>query len=171
VFSISHTNFDECLALCLELFIKHSVKHTLLSAALDIEWHSTKIVSAKSQTLGIRRISIKTSLPRAHYTVKMGSRQSDVSCRRQLMSVNFAKCPKDTLGKITSLSSVVVLTVSKEGPFAECHPELSPKGLAKGPARAFFAKCQASRHSAKGASLPSFSEHTRQSLCLHHLLS
>jgi hypothetical protein len=168
VFSISHTNFDECLALFLELFIRHSVKHSLPSATLDIEWHSTKIVSAKSQTLGIRRISAKSSLPRAEYTTKMGSRQSDVSCRRQLMSVNF---PRETLVKITYLSSVVVLALSKEVPFAECQPKLSVKELAKGTARAFFAECQTSKRSANGASLPSVGEHTRQSLHLRHLLS
>jgi hypothetical protein len=47
-------SFAECLALCREQFIGHSVKYTLSSATLSIERHSAKRVFAESQTFESR---------------------------------------------------------------------------------------------------------------------
>lgn len=74
--------FVECLAIYRELFIGYSTKHTLPSVALGIERHSAKRVSVEGQTRGIKRLSMNTSLPRAKYSAKKGSRQSVVTYRR-----------------------------------------------------------------------------------------
>jgi hypothetical protein len=51
------------------------------------------------------------------------------------------------------LPSVRPAGTGKEGAFAEFLTKLSAKGLTKGSTGAFFAECQASRHSVKEASV------------------
>jgi hypothetical protein len=71
--------FVECPTLCQELFIGHSANYSLLSVALGIERLSAKRVSVESQTLDIKRLSAKTSLPRAQYSAKrdLGKRRKN----------------------------------------------------------------------------------------------
>jgi hypothetical protein len=91
--TLSKTSFIEC----------HSRRKTTLAQTLF----------AKSQTLGIHRRSTKKSLPNVKHSAKCNPWKRVVISRLHLTAVNYAECQVLTLGKITSLASVLYQTVRK----------------------------------------------------------
>jgi uncharacterized lipoprotein YbaY len=67
--------FAECLVLCRVLFVGHSAKKPLPSAALGKVLLSVTTTFAESRTLGTGIYSAKISLPSATHSAKSGSRQ------------------------------------------------------------------------------------------------
>jgi hypothetical protein len=71
---LAHTTgirvFAECRRLCRVLFIGHSAKTRLPSAALGKVQHSVKILFTECRTLGTAKHSTKTVLPRVKHSAK-----------------------------------------------------------------------------------------------------
>jgi hypothetical protein len=63
--------FTECRRLCRVLFIGHSTKKTLPSAALGKVLRSVKSLFTECTTLGTAKHSAKTALPRVEHSAKM----------------------------------------------------------------------------------------------------
>jgi hypothetical protein len=113
--------FVECSALCRVLFVRHSAKKPLPSAALSEVLLSVTTTFAKSSTLGTGIHSAKISLPSAKHSAKGDSRQRAVSCHLKLTTVTFAESRVLALGKESSLPSVPRLTLGRAS-FTECLP-------------------------------------------------
>jgi hypothetical protein len=69
------------LALCRVLFIGHSTKKSLSSAALDKVMLPVMTTFTESRTISTQRHSAKTSLPSAKHSAKTDARQRAVSSR------------------------------------------------------------------------------------------
>jgi hypothetical protein len=63
--------FAECRRLCRVLFIGHSAKKTLPSAALGKDLRSVKVLFTECGTIGTARHSAKIDLPRVKHSAKM----------------------------------------------------------------------------------------------------
>jgi hypothetical protein len=86
------------------LFIGHSAKKNLTSAALGKVLRSVKSLFTECRTLGTEKHSAKTALPSGKHSAK----------GRQRLSA-FAEGRKPALGKADSLPSAKYLALGKEG--------------------------------------------------------
>jgi hypothetical protein len=88
--------FAECRRLCRVLFIGHSAKKTLPSAALGIVLRSIKSLFSECRTLGTEKHSAKTALPSGKHSAKMalskGPSAFVVGRKPALGKAVFAEC-------------------------------------------------------------------------------
>jgi hypothetical protein len=101
--------------LCRVLFIGHSVKTTLLSAALGKVLRSVKSLFTECRTLGTDKHSAKTALPSGKHSAKMALGKGPSAAVYSWQPSAFAEGRKLTLGKAYSLPSVKYLALGKEG--------------------------------------------------------
>jgi hypothetical protein len=109
-----------CSALCRVLFVGHSAKKHLLSAALGKVLFSVTNSFAESRTLGKELHSTKISLSSAKHSAKAALGKGPSAAIYNWRPLAFAERRALSLGKEASLPSVNRLTLGKKC-FAECH--------------------------------------------------
>jgi hypothetical protein len=84
--------FAECRRLCRVLFIGHSAKTPLSSAALGKVLHSVKIWFTECRILGTAKHSAKTALPRVKHSAKMALGKGPLAAVYSWRPSVFAEC-------------------------------------------------------------------------------
>jgi hypothetical protein len=84
--------FAECRWLCRVLFIGHSAKPTLPSAALSKVLRSVKILFTECGTLGTPQHSAKTALPRVRHSTKRALGKGPLAAVYSWRPSVFAEC-------------------------------------------------------------------------------
>jgi hypothetical protein len=107
-------DFAECRRLCRVLYIGHSAKKTLPSAALGKVLRSVKSLFTECRTLGTAKHSAKTALPRVKHSAKMALGKGPLATVYSWRSLVFAEGRKPALGKVFSLPSVKYLALGKK---------------------------------------------------------
>jgi hypothetical protein len=102
--------FAECRRLCWVLFIGHSAKTTLPSAALGKVLRSIKILFTECRTLGTAKHSAKTALPRVKHSTKMALGKGSLAAVYSWRPLVFAECQifgtrQRTLCRVSSLDT------------------------------------------------------------------
>jgi hypothetical protein len=102
--------FVECRRLCRVLFIEHSAKTTLPSAALGKVLRSVKILFTECRTLGTAKHSTKTALPRVKHSAKMALGKGPLAAVYSWRPSVFAECQilgtrQRTLCRVSSLDT------------------------------------------------------------------
>jgi hypothetical protein len=112
--------FTECSVLCRVLFVGHSVKKPLPSAALGKVLLSVTNEFTESRTLGTELHSANISLPSAKHSTKAALGKGSSATVYSWRPLTLAERRALALGKEAFLPSVNRLTLGKEC-FVECH--------------------------------------------------
>jgi hypothetical protein len=112
--------FAECSSFCRVLFVGHSAKKTLLSAALDKVLLSVTMAFTESRTLDTETHSTKSSLPSAKHLAKATLGKGPSTAVYSWQSLTFAERRALALSKDASLPSVKRMTLGRAC-CAECH--------------------------------------------------
>jgi hypothetical protein len=102
--------FVECRSVCRVLFIGHSAKPTLLSAALGKVLRSVKILFTECRTLGTAKHSAKTALPKVKHSAKIALGKGPLAAVYSWRPSIFAECQilgtrQRTLCRVSSLDT------------------------------------------------------------------
>jgi hypothetical protein len=99
--------FAECRRLCRVLFIGHSAKPTLPSAALGKVLRSVKSLFTECRTLGTAKHSAKTVLPSVKHSTNMALGKGPLAAVYSWRPSVFAECQISGTRQRESLPSVV----------------------------------------------------------------
>jgi hypothetical protein len=102
--------FAECRRFCRVLFIGHSAKPTLPSAALGKDLRSVKVLFTECGTLGTAQHSAKTVLPRVKHSAKTALGKGPLAAVYSWRPSVFAECHilgtrQRTLCRVSSLDT------------------------------------------------------------------
>jgi hypothetical protein len=99
--------FAECRRLCRVLFIGHSAKKTLPSAALGKVLRSVKSLFTECRTLGTAKHSAKTALPSVKHSANMALGKGPLAAVYSWRPSVFAECQISGTQQRESLPSVL----------------------------------------------------------------